>query len=124
MRRLSGTIYLSLSIILLVSAPVTRAAPVDAPDSAIEYSLCRMLGNWMQPFFAPLVLTGRCVLHLIPSMAAREVAVSALATVYGGWLGEHALGTALYSSWSITRGFCYLALFVYCASVYCHHCGR
>lgn len=111
MRRV-GTIILSLSVILwfLASYP---GAPVDATRSAIEYSFAGMLGNWMQPFFAPLGFNWQMCIALIPSMAAREVAVSALATVYAVAGGDHALGSALYSSWSLPVAFAYLAWFVY-----------
>ena len=52
---------------------------------------------------------------LIPAMGAREVAVSALATVYA--VGEEsvdvALGAALSASWTLPVAFAYLAWFVY-----------
>ncbi len=109
-----GTIILSLSIILwfLASFP---GAPVDATQPAIEYSYAGSLGKWMQPVFEPLGFNWQMCIALIPAMGAREVAVSALATVYA--VGEESadmmLGAALHASWALPVAFAYLAWFVY-----------
>lgn len=109
-----GTIILALSIILwvLVTFP---GAPVDATRPAIEYSFAGQLGAWMQYLFAPLGFSWQMCIALIPAMAAREVAVSALATVYavGGDNVDAALGTALGQEWSLPVALAYLAWFVY-----------
>lgn len=110
-----GTIILSLSIILWFLATFP-GAPADATHPAIEYSYAGMLGNWMQPLFAPLGFNWQMCIALIPAMGAREVAVSALATVYavgGSDAAELALGPALHASWSLPVAFAYLAWFVY-----------
>lgn len=109
-----GTIILALSIILwvLVTFP---GAPADATRPAIEYSFAGQLGTWMQYLFAPLGFSWQMCIALIPAMAAREVAVSALATVYavGGDNVDAALGTALGQEWSLPVALAYLAWFVY-----------
>lgn len=110
-----GTIILALSIVLwfLVTFP---GAPADAVHPAIDYSFAGQLGGWMQHFFAPLGFTWEMCIALIPAMAAREVAVSALATVYavsGGDNVDAALGTALGQAWSLPVALAYLAWFVY-----------
>lgn len=109
-----GTIILALSIILwvLVTFP---GAPADATRPAIEYSFAGQLGAWMQYLFAPLGFSWQMCIALIPAMAAREVAVSALATVYavGGDNVDAALGTALGQEWSLPVALAYLAWFVY-----------
>lgn len=109
-----GTIILSLSIILwfLASFP---AAPADATQAAIEYSFAGSLGRWMQPLFEPLGFNWQMCIALIPAMGAREVAVSALATVYavGEESADMALGAALHASWALPVAFAYLAWFVY-----------
>lgn len=114
-----GTIILSLSILIwfLCTYP---GAPVDAINPAIEYSLAGQFGAFMQPLFAPLGFNWQMCIALIPAMGAREVAVSALATVYavsadGNIQGglDAALGTALSSSWSLPVALSYLAWFVY-----------
>lgn len=109
-----GTIILALSIVLWFLATFPRA-PEGATAPAIEYSFAGQLGSWMQPLFAPLGFNWQMCIALIPAMGAREVAVSALATVYA--VGEDsidvALGATLASSWSLPVAFAYLAWFVY-----------
>ncbi|MBK8188643.1 MAG: ferrous iron transporter B [Cellvibrio sp.] len=109
-----GTIILALSIVLWFLATFP-GAPEGATAPAIEYSYAGQLGTWMQPLFAPLGFNWQMCIALIPAMGAREVAVSALATVYA--VGEDsidvALGTTLAASWSLPVAFSYLAWFVY-----------
>ncbi|MDC7719073.1 ferrous iron transporter B [Vogesella sp. DC21W] len=106
-----GTIILALSIVLWFLATFPHA-PADATLPAIEYSFAGMLGKLMQPLFAPLGFNWQMCIALIPAMAAREVAVSALATVYAVG-GEAALGGALLRDWSLPVALAYLAWFVY-----------
>jgi ferrous iron transport protein B len=109
-----GTIILALSIVLWFLATFP-GAPEGATGPAIEYSFAGRLGTWMQPLFAPLGFNWQMCIALIPAMGAREVAVSALATVYA--VGEEsvdaALGATLASSWTLPVAFAYLAWFVY-----------
>lgn len=109
-----GTIILALSIVLWFLATFP-GAPEGATQPAIDYSFAGQLGHWMQPVFAPLGFNWQMCIALIPAMGAREVAVSALATVYA--VGEEsvdvALGAALSASWSLPVAFAYLAWFVY-----------
>ena len=109
-----GTIILALSIVLWFLATFP-GAPEDATLPAIDYSFAGQLGHFMQPLFAPLGFNWQMCIALIPAMGAREVAVSALATVYA--VGEEsidvALGGALAASWSLPVAFSYLAWFVY-----------
>lgn len=109
-----GTIILALSIVLWFLATFP-GAPENATQPAIDYSFAGQLGHFMQPLFAPLGFNWQMCIALIPAMGAREVAVSALATVYA--VGEEsidvALGSALAASWSLPTAFAYLAWFVY-----------
>lgn len=109
-----GTIILSLSILIwfLCTFP---GAPADAVQPAIEYSFAGRLGALMQPLFAPLGFSWQMCIALIPAMGAREVAVSALATVYAvaGDNVDSTLGVALAQSWSLPVALAYLAWFVY-----------
>jgi ferrous iron transport protein B len=109
-----GTIILALSIVLWFLSTYP-GAPEDAVRPAIEYSFAGQLGMWMQPLFAPLGFSWQMCIALIPAMAAREVAVSALATVYavGGESVDAALGASLAASWSLPVALAYLAWFVY-----------
>lgn len=109
-----GTIILALSIVLWFLATFP-GAPEGATQPAIDYSFAGQLGHFMQPLFAPLGFNWQMCIALIPAMGAREVAVSALATVYA--VGEEsidaALGATLAASWSLPVAFSYLAWFVY-----------
>lgn len=109
-----GTIILSLSILLWFLATFP-GAPEGATQPAIDYSFAGQLGHFMQPLFAPLGFNWQMCIALIPAMGAREVAVSALATVYavGEDSIETALGATLAASWSLPVAFAYLAWFVY-----------
>ena len=109
-----GTIILALTIILWFLSTYPNA-PEGATRAAIEYSFAGQLGIWMQPLFAPLGFNWQMCIALIPAMAAREVAVSALATVYavGGDAVDTALGHAIGSSWGLPVALAYLAWFVY-----------
>jgi ferrous iron transport protein B len=109
-----GTIILALSVVLWFLATFP-GAPEGATQPAIDYSFAGQLGHFMQPLFAPLGFNWQMCIALIPAMGAREVAVSALATVYA--VGEEsidvALGTTLAASWSLPVAYAYLAWFVY-----------
>lgn len=107
-----GTIILALSIVLWFLATFPHA-PDGATQPAIEYSFAGRLGNLIQPLFAPLGFSWQMCIALIPAMAAREVAVSTLATVYAVGGGEAALGSSLAHSWSLPVALAYLAWFVY-----------
>ncbi|MVW79463.1 ferrous iron transporter B [Bordetella sp. 02P26C-1] len=80
LRRLTG-VMLALSIVMWGIANFP-AAPVDAARPAIESSFAGMLGLAMQPLFAPLGFNWQITLALIPAFAARESAVTTLATIY------------------------------------------
>jgi ferrous iron transport protein B len=80
MRRV-GTIILALTIALwfLASFP---GAPAGATRPAIEYSFAGMLGHGLSLLLAPIGFNWQISIALVPGLAAREVAVSALGTVY------------------------------------------
>jgi ferrous iron transport protein B len=109
-----GTIIMALSVLLWFLATYPQA-PSDALRPAIEYSYAGQLGLWMQPLFAPLGFSWQMCIALIPAMAAREVAVSALATVYAisGDNTDGTLGMLLTQDWSLPVALAYLAWFVY-----------
>ena len=112
-KRVGGNI-LALSILLwfLASYP---AAPVGATLPAIDYSFAGQIGRWLQPLFAPLGFSWQIVVALIPGMAAREVAVGALATVYavGADGGQSALAATIATQWSLATAFALLAWYVF-----------
>ena len=110
-----GTIILSLMVVLwfLASFP---APPAGATGPAIQYSIAGMLGHGLQFIFAPLGFNWQISIALVPGLAAREVAVSALGTVYsmsGSGDLESALSPVIASSWSIATGLALLAWYVF-----------
>jgi ferrous iron transport protein B len=76
-----GGIILSLTILLwfLASFP---GAPEGAVDPAISYSFAGQIGRWLEVVVAPIGFNWQIAIALVPGMAAREVAVGALGTVY------------------------------------------
>ncbi|MFT3931446.1 MAG: ferrous iron transport protein B [Spongiibacteraceae bacterium] len=111
-----GTIILALTILLwfLSSYP---AAPADFVGPAIDYSFAGRIGHAIQPIFAPLGFNWQICIALIPGMAAREVAVSAMATVYAlSAASEDAasqLAPILASEWSLATALSMLAWYVF-----------
>ncbi len=76
-----GTIIFAVMVLLwfLASFP---GAPDGATGAAIQYSFAGMIGRALEPLFAPIGFNWQISIVLVPGMAAREVAVSALGTVY------------------------------------------
>lgn len=114
-RRVGG-IILSLTILLwfLASFP---APPAGATGPAIDYSYAGQLGHLLHPLFAPIGFNWQICIALIPGLAAREVAVSALATVYAMSGSEDAivagLSALISEQWSLATAFSLLAWFVF-----------
>ncbi|MDG2940633.1 ferrous iron transporter B [Bisgaard Taxon 10/6] len=114
----AGTVIFALSVILwaLVSFPAT---PEGATSAAIDYSFAGMLGNFIQPIFAPLGFTWQMCIAMIPGIAAREVVVAALGTVYAvGASGsdeaiQNALVPIVHEQWGIPTALAFLAWYVY-----------
>jgi ferrous iron transport protein B len=110
-----GTIILSLMVVLwfLASFP---APPAGATGPAIQYSIAGMLGHALQLLFAPIGFNWQISIALVPGLAAREVAVSALGTVYA-MSGSHdvagALTPVIAQGWSLATGLSLLAWYVF-----------
>jgi ferrous iron transport protein B len=111
-----GSIILALMIVLwfLASYP---AAPAGAAGPAIEYSFAGMIGRFIEPVFAPIGFNWQICVALIPGLAAREVAVGALGTVYAlsasGEQLDSALRPMLLASWSLPTALALLAWYVF-----------
>ena len=111
-----GTIILSLMVVLwfLASFP---APPPGATGPAIQYSIAGMIGRGLEFIFAPLGFNWQISVALVPGLAAREVAVSALGTVYSMSASssdlEGALSPVIGGSWSIATGLSLLAWYVF-----------
>ena len=117
----AGTIILSMMILIWFLSTVP-GKPVGAGGPAIDYSFAGMIGHAMQPILAPIGFSWQMSVALIPGMAAREVAVGALGTVYAvsaGNGGGGALGAVLAHHWSLASALAFLAWYVFapqCAS--------
>ncbi len=111
-----GTIILSLMVILwaLSSFP---APPPGATGPAIQYSIAGHLGAWLAVLFAPIGFNWQISIALVPGLAAREVAVGALGTVYAlsatGNDVSGALTPLIAHSWSLPTALSLLAWYVF-----------
>jgi ferrous iron transport protein B len=111
-----GTIILALMVILwaLSSFP---APPPDATGPAIQYSIAGKIGEALAVIFAPLGFNWQISIALVPGLAAREVAVAALGTVYSlAATGDDiagALDPLIRSSWSLPTALSLLAWYVF-----------
>jgi ferrous iron transport protein B len=111
-----GTIILALMVILwaLSSFP---APPPGATGPAIQYSIAGHLGAWLAVLFAPIGFNWQISIALVPGLAAREVAVGALGTVYAlsatGGDVSGALTPLIAHSWSLPTALSLLAWYVF-----------
>ncbi len=108
-----GGIILVLTVIMwfLASFP---SAPDGATGAPIEYSFAGMLGRALNHVFAPIGFNWQISVALIPGLAAREVLVSALGTVYS-IAGDDgvALMQVIAQQWSAATAYSLLAWFVF-----------
>ena len=117
----AGTTIFSMMVLIwfLASFPL---APDGAQDPAINYSFAAMIGKALAPLLAPLGFNWQIAVALIPGMAAREVAVAALGTVYaieGRKEAADQIGQLLATKWSLATALSLLAWYIFapqCAS--------
>jgi len=116
LRRVGG-IILALTILLwfLLSFP---AAPLGATGPAIDYSFAGRIGHALTAVFAPIGFNWQICIALIPGLAAREVAVSSLATVYAlsaanDEAAAQALSPIITDTWSLATALSLLVWFIY-----------
>ena len=111
----AGKIILPLMILVWVASTFPYP-PAGATGQPIEYSLAGMIGRALEPIFAPIGFNWQMVIALVPGMAAREVAVAALGTVYavaGTETAMSGLGAVLSAQWSLATGLAFLAWYVF-----------
>ncbi|MEO7116741.1 MAG: ferrous iron transporter B [Caldimonas sp.] len=115
LRRVGGIIF-ALTVVLwfLSSFP---APPAGATGPAIQYSIAGILGHALQHVFAPIGFNWQISIALVPGLAAREVAVGALGTVYsmsaaGSGVAE-ALSPIIAKGWSLATAYSLLAWYVF-----------
>ena len=115
LRRVGGIILImTLALWVLSSFPLP---PGGATGSPIQYSIAGMLGQGLAYLFAPIGFNWQISIALVPGMAAREVVVSSLATVYAlsssSANAADALVPLISSTWSLATALSLLAWFVF-----------
>ena len=115
LRRVGGIILImTIALWALSSFPLP---PDGATGSAIQYSFAGMLGQALAHLFAPIGFNWQISIALVPGMAAREVVVSSLATVYAlssaSADAAEALIPLISSGWSLATALSLLAWFVF-----------
>ena len=112
----AGTLILAATVLLwaLLSFP---QAPEGVNQS--EYSVAGRIADGLEAVVAPIGFNHQIALAIIPAMAAREVAVSALATVYSiddtsdDARTERSLIGRLQGRWSLPTALAFLMWFVF-----------
>ncbi|WP_428672209.1 ferrous iron transporter B [Reyranella sp.] len=117
----AGTTILSMMILIWALASFPQP-PEGATEPAISYSLAAKIGRAIEPVTDPLGFNWQINVALIPGMAAREVAVGALGTIYaidGGEEAAEKIGKVVAGQWSLATALALLAWYVFapqCAS--------
>ncbi|MFZ2237054.1 MAG: ferrous iron transport protein B [Dokdonella sp.] len=111
LRRVGGIIFTMTVLLWFLST--FPGAPEGSTDPAINYSIAGTLGHWLSYIFAPIGFNWQISIALVPGMAAREVVVSSLATVYALSGNEDSLGAIVASQWSLATALSLLAWFVF-----------
>ncbi len=114
--RRAGTIILVSTVILWLLA-IYPTAPIGATEPDIAYSFVGIIGSALEVVFAPIGFNWEISVALVPGMAAREVAVAALGTVYSlsgsEEMIEAGLVSVLNSAWSLPTALSFLAWFIF-----------
>lgn len=117
----AGTTIFSMMVLIWFLASFPQP-PAGATEPAIGFSLAAMIGKAIEPLLAPVGFNWQIAVALIPGMAAREVAVAALGTVYaieGGKEAAEQIGQVLATKWSLATALAMLAWYIFapqCAS--------
>ncbi|MET0332931.1 MAG: ferrous iron transporter B [Rhizobacter sp.] len=115
LKRVGGIIF--ALIVLLWFLSNYPSPPDGATGPAIEYSFAGMLGQALQVIFAPIGFNWQISIALVPGLAAREVAVGALGTVYALSVPEDQVADALVpmivQTWSLATAYSLIAWFVF-----------
>jgi ferrous iron transport protein B len=114
MRR-AGTIIMGVTVLLWAMLSFPQA---PAGQSQVRYSVAGRVADGLAVVLKPIGFNHEMSLAIIPAMAAREVAVSALATVYSIEGGddvqtERSLVGRLQGRWSLPTALAFLMWFVF-----------
>lgn len=106
--RRAGVVIFTVSVVLWFLASYPESA------DGIRDSFAGMLGGLLEPILRPIGFNLEIAIALVPGLAAREVAVGALGTVYAlQGADEQGLASALQASWSLPTALAFLAWYVY-----------
>ena len=113
----AGTIIFVTTIVLWVLLSFPKV-PLGSDANQLEYSYGGRIASVIEPIVAPIGFNHDIAIAIIPAMAAREVAVSALATAYAIEAQDEegqaaALGPTLAGRWSLATALAFLAWFVF-----------
>jgi len=117
----AGTTIFSMMVLIWFLASFPQP-PAGTTEPAIDFSLAAIIGKAIAPLLAPVGFNWQIAVALIPGMAAREVAVAALGTVYaieGGKEAAEQIGQVLATKWSLATALSMLAWYIFapqCAS--------
>jgi ferrous iron transport protein B len=115
LRRVGGIIFALMVILWFLSS--FPAPPAGATGPAIQYSVAGWLGQMLQHVFAPIGFNWQISIALVPGLAAREVAVGALGTVYSMSASSNtvadALSPVIAQGWSLATAYSLLAWYVF-----------
>ncbi|TQD33782.1 ferrous iron transporter B [Rhodobacter capsulatus] len=110
----AGTTIFTMTVVIWVLASFPQP-PEGATEPAILYSFAAGIGKLLEPILSPIGFNWQMAVAIVPAMAAREIAVAGLATVYavseGG--GEAVLGTLLSAQWSLATALSFLVWFIF-----------
>jgi len=115
LRRVGGIIFALMVVLWFLSS--FPAPPDGATGPAIQYSIAGWLGQGLQHVFAPIGFNWQISIALVPGLAAREVAVGALGTVYAlsaaGDEVAQSLTPVIAQTWSLATAYALLAWYVF-----------
>ncbi|MDH6259273.1 ferrous iron transporter B [Bradyrhizobium sp. BR13661] len=117
----AGTTIFSMMVLIWFLASFPQP-PAGSTEPAIDFSLAAIIGKAIEPLLRPVGFNWQIAVALIPGMAAREVAVAALGTVYaieGGKEAAEQIGQVLATKWSLATALSMLAWYIFapqCAS--------
>ena len=118
-RRVGGIVFALMVVLWFLSSFPSPPPGIDLATQgpAIKYSIAGMLGQGLQHVFAPIGFNWQISIALVPGLAAREVAVGALGTVYSmsaaGNSVADALSPVIAHGWSLATAFSLLAWYVF-----------
>ncbi|MDF2447489.1 MAG: ferrous iron transporter [Moraxellaceae bacterium] len=111
-----GGVILALTILMWFLATFP-APPAEFTGPAIDYSFAGRIGHFLAPVFAPIGFNWQIAVALIPGMAAREVVVAALGTVYAISGNEEMvadqLGGLIGAQWPLSTALSLLVWFIF-----------